>query len=102
MKESNNNIYTTAFHHYKNLGLDPLPIPHRDGHPSKCPTEIGWPQRAANGNYSEADFADPCNAGILIGGPKHVTDIDCDSPEAIVVAGEIMKNLMEKTGDTMI
>src|SRR6266404_2611280 len=102
MNESNNNIYSTAFHHYKQLGLDPRPIPDINSHPSKFPTQIGWPERAAGEDYTEADFAEACNVGNLLGGPKNVTDIDCDSPEAIAVAGEIMDHFMEKTGKTMI
>src|SRR5258708_6967994 len=97
-----NNIYTTAFHHYKKLGLAPLPIPHIDGHPSKKPTDKGWPERAANGEYTESDFVRACNVGVLLGGPKNVTDLDCDSPEAVAVAGEITDAFMEKTGATMI
>src|SRR5438105_3389856 len=102
MNESNSTIYTAAFHHYKNLGLDPIPIPDIDRHPSKFPTETGWPQRAANGEYTEADFAEPCNIGNLLGGPNYITDIDCDSPEAIAISGEVLKRFMEKTGETMI
>ena len=75
-------IYTKAFQHYKKLGLDPLPIPYVDGHPTKGPVDPGWPIKAANG-YTEADFrGDPCNIGILLGGPQNITDIDCDSPES--------------------
>src|SRR5579862_237965 len=102
MNESNNNIYTAAFHQYKKLGLDPLPIPHLDGHPSKAPTGKHWPERAANGDYTADDFADPCNVGNLLGGRKNLSDLDCDSPEAVAVAGEIMDQFMEKTGKTMI
>lgn len=35
------NIYITAFNDYKALGLDPLPIPHKDGHPTKGPEVTG-------------------------------------------------------------
>src|SRR5207247_4891228 len=38
----------------------------------------------------------------LLGGQKHLSDLDCDSPEAVAVAGEIMDQFMEKTGATMI
>jgi hypothetical protein len=30
-----NTIYTEAFEHYKNIGLDPLPITYVNGHPRK-------------------------------------------------------------------
>jgi hypothetical protein len=86
-------IYITAFNDYKALGLDPLPIPYKDGYPTKGPEVSGWQIRAANDGYTDADFVGPCNIGVLLGGPKHITDIDCDSPEAIAVAGEILSHL---------
>src|SRR4051794_23938108 len=95
-------IYQTAFQMYKTVGLDPLPIPYRDGHPVKGPTEAGWPSKAANGEYTDLDFAAPCNIGILLGGPKNVTDIDCDSPEAVMVAVDVMNGFMNKHGRTMV
>lgn len=96
------NIYVTAFENYKNMGMDPLPIPYEDGHPTKGPKIAGWQTKAANGEYTESDFAEPCNIGILLGGPKNTTDIDCDSPEAVAVGGDIMGSLMERTGKTMM
>jgi P4 family phage/plasmid primase-like protien len=97
-------IYTTAFQDYKNLGLDPLPIPYdENGYPTKGPRIDGWQIKAANGSYTEEDFSDPCNIGVLLGGPKNLTDIDCDSPQAVAVAGDIIGHLMQKTGTgTMI
>jgi P4 family phage/plasmid primase-like protien len=95
-------IYTTAFQDYRTLGLDPLPIPHQKGKPAKGPTDPGWPVKAANSEYTEADFQVGCNIGILLGGPKHITDIDCDSPEAIKVAAEIIGNLLKKRGPTIV
>lgn len=97
-----NNIYTDAFQHYKKLGLDPLPIPYRDGHPSKKPESAEWKIKAANGEYTVEDFIDPCNIGVLLGGTKNLTDIDCDSPEAVAVGGDIIGHLMDQTGNTMI
>jgi hypothetical protein len=47
-----NNIYTEAFHKYKKMGLDPVPIPKEVGHPSKGPTIPDWPTKAANGGFS--------------------------------------------------
>lgn len=98
---STNSIYT-AFQQYKELGLDPLPIPYEDGHPTKGPKRTGWQTRAAHGEYAESDFDEPSNIGILLGGPKNLTDIDCDSPQAVAVSGDIMNHLMEMTGKTMM
>ncbi len=96
-------IYTTAFQDYKNLGLDPLPIPYdENGHPTKGPKIPGWQIKASNGEYTPEDFAEPCNIGVLLGGPKNVTDLDCDSPQAVAVAGDIIGHLMQKTGKTMM
>lgn len=97
-----NNIYIEAFQEYKKLGLDPLPIPYEDGHPTKGSKIAGWPTKAANGDYTTADFAEPCNIGVLLGGAKKLTDLDCDSPEAVAVGSDIIGQLMERTGKTMI
>jgi Bifunctional DNA primase/polymerase, N-terminal len=86
-------IYIEAFENYKKLGLDPLPIPYENGHPTKGPKIAGWQTKAANGEYTEGDFADPCNIGILLGGPRNLTDIDCDSPEAVLIGNEVIKTL---------
>jgi putative DNA primase/helicase len=97
------NIYIDAFENYTKMGLDPLPIPYdENGHPTKGPKINGWHIKAANHQYTESDFAGPCNIGILLGGPKNITDIDCDSPEAVLIGTEIMGHLMESTGKTMI
>ena len=85
------NIYIEAFENYRKIGMDPLPIPYEDGHPRKGPKIAGWQTKAANGQYSDDDFAEPCNIGILLGGPKNLTDIDCDSPEAVLMGSEVMK-----------
>jgi P4 family phage/plasmid primase-like protien len=95
-------IYTVAFQDYKAMGLDPLPIPHQNGNPTKRPTDDNWQIRAANGGYTEADFKIACNMGNLLGGPKHFSDLDCDSPEAIRVASDVMKDLERKIGRTMV
>jgi len=96
-------IYTTAFNTYRELGLDPLPIPHQNGNPTKGPTGPDWPIKAANRTYTESDFQEqPCNIGILLGGIKNLTDIDCDSPEAIKVADEIMDHFMKRVGKAMM
>jgi hypothetical protein len=86
-------IYIEAFEKYKKLGLDPLPIPHENGHPTKGPKITGWQTKAANGEYTSAEFAEPCNIGVLLGGTKNLTDIDCDSPEAVFIGNEVMKTL---------
>jgi len=96
------NIYTEAFENYKKLGLDPLPIPYENGHPTKGPKIAGWQTEAASGEYTETDFAEPCNIGVLLGGPKNLTDIDCDSPEAVLIGEEVMGDLMKHTGKTMM
>ena len=88
-----NNIYTEAFENYKKLGLDPLPIPYENGHPTKGPKVGGWNTKAANGEYTSGDFAEPCNLGVLLGGPRNLTDIDCDSPEAVFIGKEVMNTL---------
>src|ERR1700722_1054248 len=95
-------IYTTSFEDYKKLGLDPLPIPYEDGHPTKGPKIAGWVIKAEHGDYTKKDFSKPCNIGVLLGGQNHITDIDCDSPEAVSIGVEIMGLLMEKTGKTMM
>ena len=94
-------IYT-AFENYKKLGLDPLPIPHENGHPTKGPKIADWQTKAANGEYTDDDFADPCNIGNLLGGPKNLTAIDCDSPEAVAVSDDLFGHLMDQTGKTMM
>jgi hypothetical protein len=87
------NIYIDAFEKYEKLGLDPLPIPYESGHPTKGPKIPGWQIKAANGEYTSTDFAEQCNVGILLGGTKNITDIDCDSPEAVGIGNEVMKTL---------
>ena len=93
-----NIIYTEAFEQYKKMGLDPVPIPYENGHPKKFPTEQEWQTKAAKGDYTKEDFAEPCNIGILLGGAKNITDIDCDSPEAVAIGTVIMEDL----GKTMM
>ncbi|MBS1828799.1 MAG: bifunctional DNA primase/polymerase [Acidobacteria bacterium] len=95
------NIYT-AFKQYTEMGLDPLPIPYTDGHPTKKPEYLGWTTKAANHEFSNSDLEDPCNIGILLGGNKNLTDIDCDSPEAVRIGAEVLDGLMEKTGKTLV
>ena len=87
------NIYIEAFENYRKIGMDPLPIPYEDGHPTKGPKVSGWQKRADNGEYAESDFGGPCNIGVLLGGTKNLTDIDCDSPEAVLIGSEIMKTM---------
>jgi len=96
------NIYTEAFAHYKKMGLDPLPIPYEDGHPTKRPRDTAWQTKAATGDYVVNDFVQECNIGILLGGIKNVSDIDCDSPEAVAVSGDIIGHLMEGKGKTLM
>ena len=96
------NIYVEAFENYKKLGLDPLPIPYEDGHPTKGSKITGWPTKAASGQYTAADFSGPCNIGVLLGGTRNLTDIDCDSPEAVLIGSEVMADLMQTTGRTMM
>lgn len=96
------NIYTEAFHRYKKMGLDPVPIPYENGHPTKRPNEDDWQTIAANGGYTEADCCKRCNIGNLLGGTRNLTDIDCDSPQAVAVGGEIIGDLMKTTGKTMM
>src|ERR1039457_2645516 len=91
--ELSKNIYIDAFENYKKLGLDPLPIPHENGHPTKGPKITGWQTKAANGEYTSEGFAEPCNIGILLGGTRNLTDLDCDSPEAVMIGSEVMKTL---------
>jgi hypothetical protein len=96
------NINIEAFENYKSLGLDPLPIPYDNGHPSKVPKIGGWHTKASNGEYTADDFSEPCGVGILLGGTNNVTDIDCDSTEAVSTSSEIMRKLMDETGETMM
>jgi len=95
-------IYTTEFEDYKNLGLDPVVIPYEDGHPTKGPKIQGWQIKAGNGQNTAEDFNDQTNIGNLLGGPKNLTDIDCDSRESFLIGREIMDDLMRKTGQTMV
>ena len=88
-----NSIYIEAFENYKKLGLDPLPIPYENGRPTKGPKIGGWNTKAATGEYTSADFVEPCNIGVLLGGTRNLTDIDCDSPEAVFIGKEIMSTL---------
>src|ERR1019366_5921143 len=87
------NIYIEAFENYGKIGMDLLPIPYEDGHPTKGPKVRGWQTKAAIGEYTSADFTEACNIGILLGGTKNLTDIDCDSPEAVFIGKEIMNTL---------
>jgi len=96
------NIYTAAYNHYRTLGLDPLPIPYHNGLPSKVPVYDNWQTKASNHDFTADECSSDCNIGILLGGDNNVTDIDCDSPEAVAVSGDIIAELMKKTGKTMI
>ena len=82
-----NNIYTDEFRRYRDLGLDPLPIPSNEGRPSKIPLYPGWQTKAANHEFTAQDFPIDSNMGILLGGEKHLTDIDADSPESVAGGG---------------
>ncbi len=76
-----------AFRSYLDLDLDPLPIPNIDGHPTKGPTISGWQQTAEAKGFTESDFDQPSNIGVLLGGSKNLTDADCDSLLAVKAAG---------------
>ncbi len=89
-------IYQKAFERYKELGFDPLPIWNIDGHPAKNPTEKNWPEKAASGTYVAADFAKNVNIGVLLGGTRHLTNLDLDSTEAVSVGNEVMATFMAK------
>lgn len=82
-----NEAIVRAFEQYEADGLDPLPIPPKDGHPTKGPITKGWPENAIKGHAKE-DFEQPCNIGVLLGGgARNPTDIDCDNQWAIKAAG---------------
>ncbi len=94
------NIYT-AFRQYTEMGLDPLPILNKEGRPTKKPEIHEWPIKAANHGFSDEDFSE-ANIGILLGGKRHLTDIDCDSPEGVRIGVEVLDDLMKKTGTTVV
>lgn len=91
MNKTNSNIYIDAFDRYKVMGLDPLPIPYEQGLPSKVPLIPGWQRSAEAGIFTADDFSKPCNMGVLLGGKFHLTDIDLDSPEAVAVGRDILR-----------
>jgi P4 family phage/plasmid primase-like protien len=93
------NIYIDAFNKYREMGLDPLPIPYENGHPTKSPMMTDWPTKAANHEFTEADFEDPCGIGNLLGGPKNTTDADLDSREAVLIGGEVFDALEKRTAE---
>lgn len=95
-----NNIYIDAFKKYIVMGLDPLPIPYEDGHPTKGPKITDWPTKAANHEFTETDFEDASGVGIELGGKKNETDLDCDSPEAVRIGGEVMNALEQRRRTT--
>jgi hypothetical protein len=86
-----------AFRTYKALG-DPVPIPYRDGLPTKRCLIPDWPAKAANGEFTEADFNEPCNIGLLTGGANNLTDFDLETPEAVKIGNKILSG----NGPTMI
>jgi len=94
-----NNIYIDAFKKYREMGLDPLPIPYQEGHPTKGPILTDWPTKAANHEFTEADLEDPCGIGNLLGGPRNTTDADLDSREAVLIGGEVFESLEKRTGE---
>ncbi len=96
-----NSTYIDEFENYKKLGFDPLPIPYENGRPCKVPKRAGWQTLAENREYVDADFRCDCNIGILLGGEKHLTDIDLDSPEAVAVGREILADLMKNIEVTL-
>lgn len=95
MNQCPKTIYDAA-QYWRSKGLDPLPIPNVDGHPTKNPTQSGWPIAAANG-HSDKDFQRPCNLGNLLGGATNAVDVDADSAIAVTIANEILPKEFEKT-----
>jgi archaellum biogenesis ATPase FlaH len=97
------NIYIEAFNGYKARGLNPLPIYHVNGNPSKKPLIEDWPIKAASGAFTEVDFTKrQCNIGVLLGGEEenavqNLTDLDLDCPEAVNIGNAVLDLRKEKT-----
>ena len=66
-----------------------LPIPVRHG--SKRPAANGWEQLEVTLDNASQYFSDePQNIGVLLGDKFGSADVDCDCPEAIAVARELL------------
>jgi len=53
------------------------------------PTIPGWPEKAAAHQYTESDFDREGTAlGVLLGGARNLTDVDCDTQLAVALAAQ--------------
>jgi P4 family phage/plasmid primase-like protien len=68
-------------------GFSPVPVPYR----SKGPNLDGWQKLQLSAETASRYFSDsPQNVGILLGDKFGSTDVDCDCPEAIAAARELL------------
>jgi P4 family phage/plasmid primase-like protien len=68
-------------------GFLPVPVPYR----SKRPTLEGWQRLEITADAAPQYFSDqPQNIGVLLGDKYGSTDVDCDCPEAITAARELL------------
>lgn len=68
-------------------GFSPVPVPHR----SKKPVHKAWQWLQMTGESAPRYFNDQLqNIGVLLGDSYGSTDVDCDCPEAITAARELL------------
>ena len=68
-------------------GFAPIPVPHR----SKRPVLNGWEQLEITLDRAAQYFNGAAhNVGLLLGDKSGSTDVDCDCPEAITAARELL------------
>jgi P4 family phage/plasmid primase-like protien len=68
-------------------GFFPVPVPYR----SKKPVLEGWQRLGITADAAPQYFGDqPQNIGVLLGDKYGSTDVDCDCPEAITAARELL------------
>lgn len=64
-----------------------IPVPRG----KKRPISSGWQNLRLDEDDIRREFAQPCNIGVLLGEPSGgLVDIDCDLPEAAVLAGSLL------------
>lgn len=76
-----------AAQRYIEHGLLPIPIPFRE----KAPKIPNWPSlRITRADLGEYFNGAPSNLGVILGDGYGTADVDLDSPEAVVIAGEFL------------
>jgi hypothetical protein len=72
---------------YLERRLAPLPVPLG----KKRPVVKGWEKMRVTPENVDDHFTDDQNIGILNGKPSDgLVDVDCDTPEAVALAGEFL------------